>query len=90
MKRLDWLLKKFNLDWVVYNYRSEYGRVKIIIAPFYDGSVPQDEILRREIPSMFIVLAKLLHPRTKMVVRGLATRQEIDNDMAFFRMANAS
>lgn len=81
------LLKKFGLDWVNVNFRSEYGRQTIIIAPFFDGSVPQKELLERHIPFGFILRVKLLHLRARVVVRGLITIEQIKREHESFELA---
>ncbi len=80
------MMKKMELDWVVINYRSDYGKEIIIVAPHSDGSVPTEDVLRRHIPFKFLFFLKLLHLRTPIVVRGLITQDEIDAEHRAFEM----
>ena len=81
------LLKKFGLDWVVVNCRSDYGRQTIIIAPYFDGSVPEKELLKRDIPFGFILRVKLLHLGARVVVRGMITANQITREHESFECA---
>lgn len=92
--RMDKLLKlaqEMGLDWVVFNEHNlgRDGRWKLVIAPFEDGSVPREDLLKREIPLEFLAAAKKLFPHCKVVVRGLITQREKDLQLAYFAEANA-
>jgi len=87
IERIRTLQKKFKLDWVAINYRNDYGRKSIIIAPYCDGNDSREEILRKHIPFLFILIVKLLFPLTSLFIRGLVTREQIEAEMKNFQLA---
>lgn len=78
MNIIKFLEKRFNLtDQVVINHRQIGGNRKIIIAPYFDGTIKKEEVLKKDIPFLFILAVKLVNFGTPVVVHGLITEEEI-------------
>ena len=88
LDRLRAIADKMGLDWIAINQSNLSGPMKLTIAPFDNGTVDREELLRREIPYSLLATAQKLFPKCQVVVRGLSTRDEIDSEISWFAFAN--
>ena len=57
----------------------------------FDGvKLPREELLKKEIPYEFIERLHGMYPDHEMVIMGVITQSEIDADMTFFSLTNAT
>ena len=77
------LVEKMDLDWVEVIYSgTSWAGFRVVIAPWDNGKIPREDLLRKEIPYEFIVGIRKLFPRSvPLFVRGLVTQQEINEGL---------
>lgn len=90
MDKLAELRDRMGLNWVAINESNLSGSTKLTIAPFDDGTVNREELLRKEIPFSFLQAVQKFFPKHQVIVRGLATRSEVEAEKSYFQLANAA
>lgn len=78
MNLVKFLEKRFDLTGCVVIHHSHiFGNRKVIIAHYFDGTIKKEEVLKKDIPFLFILAVKLVNFGTPVVVHGLITQEEI-------------